>query len=297
MSNHDRTGSAATARRGTQEIAPRPTAAVRRPRSAEITDRHLNRLAVVYVRQSSPQQVFDHKESRERQYAMADQAVALGWPRDRVLVLDEDQGRSGRTAGPRLGFQHLLAEVTMDHVGLVLGLELCRLSRSSKDWYHLVEVCGVFGTLLADQDRLYDPNDVSDRLVLGLSGTMSEVELFTMRNRLERGKLHKAERGELVLDVPCGYVKLPTGEVAFDPDEQARSTVRLAFEKFDELGSFSRLYHYFRQNKICMGTRTRRGPRRGELEWRPATRAMLGRMLHHPIYAGAYSYGRRRVDP
>jgi DNA invertase Pin-like site-specific DNA recombinase len=241
MSDHDRTGSPATARQGTQEMAPRPIAAVHRPRSAEITDRHLNRLAVVYVRQSSPQQVFDHKESRERQYAMADQAVALGWPRDRVLVIDEDQGRSGRAAGPRLGFQHLLAEVTMDHVGLVLGLELCRLSRSSKDWYHLVEVCGVFGALLADQDGLYDPNDANDRLVLGLRGTMSEVELFTMRNRLERGRLHKAERGELVLNVPCGYLKLPTGEVALDPDEQACATVQLVFDKFDELGSFSRV--------------------------------------------------------
>jgi DNA invertase Pin-like site-specific DNA recombinase len=167
MSDHDRTGFPAVTRQGTEVVTPRPTAAVHRPRSAEITDRQLNRLAVVYVRQSSPQQVFDHKESRERQYAMADQAAALGWPRDRVLVIDEDQGRSGRTAGSRLGFQHLLAEVTLDHVGLVLGLELCRLSRSSKDWYHLVEVCGVFGTLLADQDRLYDPNDLSDRLILG----------------------------------------------------------------------------------------------------------------------------------
>jgi DNA invertase Pin-like site-specific DNA recombinase len=157
MNGHDRTGFPAVARDGTGAVAPRPTAAMHGPRSAEITDRHFDKLAIVYVRQSSPQQVFDHKESRERQYAMADQAVALGWPRDRVLVIDEDQGRSGRTAGPRLGFQNLLAEVTMDHVGLVLGLELCRLSRSSRDWYHLVEVCGVFGTLLADQDRLYDP--------------------------------------------------------------------------------------------------------------------------------------------
>src|SRR3954464_2711850 len=228
MSSHDRTGPPEVGARRTEAPATRPIVTVSRPRPAKITDRHLNRLAVVYVRQSSPQQVFDHKESRERQYAMADQAVALGWPRDRVLVIDEDQGRSGRAAGPRLGFQHLLAEVTMDHVGLVLGLELCRLSRSSKDWYHLVEVCGVFGTLLADQDRLYDPNDVSDRLVLGLSGTMSEVELFTMRNRLERGRLHKAERGELVLNVPCGYLKLSSGEVALDPDHQPRSTGPLA---------------------------------------------------------------------
>lgn len=168
MSGHDRTGLPAVARHGPEAVAPRPTAAVLGPRSAKITDHHLDRLAIVYVRQSSPQQVFDHKESRERQYAMADHAVALGWPRDRVLVIDEDQGRSGRAVGPRLGFQHLLAEVTMDHVGVVLGLELCRLSRSSKDWYHLVEVCGVFAALLADQDGLYDPNDVNDRLVLGL---------------------------------------------------------------------------------------------------------------------------------
>ena len=296
MSGHDQPRLVGDASRHGPATAAAPPA-MRRSASAKLSGRHLERFAVVYVRQSSPQQVFDHKASRERQYALADHAVALGWPKDRVLVIDEDQGQSGRTADRRLGFQRLLAEVTMDHVGLVLGLELSRLSRSSKDWYHLLEVCAVFGTLLADQDGLYDPNDTNDRLILGLKGTMSEVELITMRNRLERGKLHKAERGELILNVPCGYVKLPTGEVAFDPDEQARSTVQMVFDKFDELGSFSRLYHYFRQNNLCMGTRAQRGPRRGELEWRPATRAMLGRMLHHPIYAGAYSYGRRRVDP
>jgi DNA invertase Pin-like site-specific DNA recombinase len=136
----------------------------------KIQARHHQRLAVVYVRQSSPQQVHEHRESADLQYDLRRRATELGWPADRVTVIDEDQGRSGRAAGPRLGFQHLLAEVTMDHVGLVLGLELCRLSRSSKDWYHLVEVCGVFGTLLADQDGLYDPNDVNDRLVLGLRG-------------------------------------------------------------------------------------------------------------------------------
>lgn len=296
MNGHDQVGlPAATSQRGPAMASTSP--AVRRSASAKLSERHLDKMAVVYVRQSSPQQISEHRESRERQYALADYAAALGWPKDRVLVIDEDQGQSGRTAERRLGFQRLLAEVTMDHVGLVLGLELSRLSRSSKDWYHLLEVCAVFGTLLADQDGLYDPNDTNDRLILGLKGTMSEVELITMRNRLERGKLHKAERGELVINVPCGYVKLTTGEVAFDPDEQARSTVQMVFDKFDELGSFSRLYHYFRQNKLCMGTRVQRGPRRGELERRPATRAMLARMLHHPIYTGAYSYGRRRVDP
>lgn len=266
-------------------------------RGTAISDRHLSRLAIVYVRQSNTQQIFDHQESRERQYALADYAATLGWPRERILVIDDDQGRSGRTVEQRPGFQRLLAEVTLDHVGIVLGLEISRLSRSSKDWYHLLEVCAVFGTLLADQDGIYDANDGNDRLVLGLKGTMSEVELTTMRNRLERGKLHKAERGELILTVPCGYLKLPHGQVVLDPDEQVRATVRLVFEKFAELGSFGKVYRYLRQNKILMGCRVLRGPRRGDLVWRPVSRALLGRMLHHPIYAGAYSYGRRRVDP
>jgi hypothetical protein len=126
---------------------------------------------------------------------------------------------------------------------------------------------------------------------------MSAVELTTMRNRLERGKLHKAERGELILTVPCGYLKLPHGQVVLDPDEQVRATVRLVFEKFAELGSFGKVYRYLRQNKVSMGCRVLQGPRRGDLVWRPVSRALLGRMLHHPIYAGAYSYGRRRVDP
>jgi DNA invertase Pin-like site-specific DNA recombinase len=266
-------------------------------RSAAITDQHRSKLAIVYVRQSSTQQIFDHQESRERQYALADYAAALGWPRERIEVIDDDQGRSGRTVEHRFGFQRLLAEVTLDHVGLVLGLEISRLSRSSKDWYHLLELCAVFGTLLADQDGIYDPNDANDRLLLGLKGTMSEVELSTMRNRLERGKLHKAQRGDLILTVPCGYLKLPTGEVILEPDEQARATVQLILDKFAELGSYGKVYRYLARHKICAGIRIHQGPRRGELVWRPVSRALLGRILHHPIYAGAYAYGRRQVDP
>ena len=161
-----------TAARSPETIAREGTAAAipGRPgqRSAAITDRHLSQLAIVYVRQSSVQQIFDHQESRQRQYALADYAAALGWPRERILVIDEDQGLSGRTVEQRPGFQRLLAEVTLDHIGLVLGLELSRLSRSSKDWYHLLEICAVFGTLLADQDGVYDANDTNDRLILGL---------------------------------------------------------------------------------------------------------------------------------
>ena len=136
--------------------------------STKITDAHRAKLAVVYVRQSTPQQVAENRESLARQYALADHAIALGWPTERVLVIDEDLGLSGRTADMRLGFQRLLAEVSMDHVGLVLGLEMSRLSRSCKDWHHLLEVCAIFGALLADQDGIYDPSDPNDRLLLGL---------------------------------------------------------------------------------------------------------------------------------
>jgi len=126
---------------------------------------------------------------------------------------------------------------------------------------------------------------------------MSEIELTTMRNRLERGKLCKAQRGELILEVPCGYLKLPHGDVLLEPDEQARASAQLVFDQFAERGSFGKVYRYFRQHKICMGLRVHQGPRRGELVWRPLSRALLGRMLHHPIYTGAYAYGRRCVDP
>jgi DNA invertase Pin-like site-specific DNA recombinase len=226
-----------TSRSPGRRTTPSVTTTALGRRSTAITDRHRSKLAIVYVRQSSTQQIFDHQESRERQYALADYAATLGWPRERIEVIDDDQGRSGRTVEHRLGFQRLLAEITLDHVGIVLGLEISRLSRSSKDWYHLLELCAVFGTLLADQDGVYDPNDANDRLLLGLKGTMSEVELSTMRNRLERGKLHKAQRGDLILAVPCGFLKLPTGEVILEPDEQARATVQLVLDKFAELGS------------------------------------------------------------
>jgi DNA invertase Pin-like site-specific DNA recombinase len=256
----------------------------------------LSRWAIVYIRQSQPQQVLNHIESRERQYALVDLAMALGWPRDRILVIDEDQGNSGKTADRRTGFHRVLAEVTMDHVGLILGIEMSRMARNNKDWYHLMEVCTIFGTLLADEDRIYDPSDPEDRLILGFKGTISEYELILMNHRLERNRLSKAKRCALFLDVPCGYIKLPTGGIDLDPDEQVQSTVRMIFDKFDELGSCRRLYRYLVRNRIRLGMRHHRGPRRGQLEWRLPGPGTVSRMLHHPIYAGAYSYGRRRVD-
>src|SRR5260370_19610386 len=236
--------------------------AVRRARPGLITDWHLSLLAIIYIRPSPPQQILDHRESRERQYALVNHGVALGWPSDRILIIDDDQGLTGTTAEDRSGFHRILAEVTMEHVGLILGIEMSRLARSNKDWHHLLEMCAIFGTILADEDGLYDPRDPNDRLLLGLKGTMSEYELITMHNRLEGGKLHKAQRCELIQSVPCGYLKLPNGEAVLDPDEQARSTVRLVFDKFDELGSFGRLYRYLVRNKVRLRMRVHRGARR-----------------------------------
>jgi len=289
-----------------QEVFDRATAyginvPVARLASSKIRNTHLEKLAIGYIRQSSPQQVLENRESTARQYAFADHSVAIGWPRERVLVIDEDLGKSGRTAEGRTGFQRLITEVTMGHVGIVLCLEISRLARSSKDWHGLFELCAMSGTLLADEDGVYDPNDPNDRLVLGLKGIMSEMELHVMSNRLERGKLNKAQRGELFHGVPMGYVFLPTEKVGFDPDEQARSVIHLLFEKFDELGSIYSLFHYLVRHQVFMPIRmpirTRTGANKGQLEWRRPSLASLCQMLHHPIYAGAYSYGRRPADP
>jgi DNA invertase Pin-like site-specific DNA recombinase len=263
-------------------------------RSTKIRDLHLNRLAIVYVRQSSPQQVIENRESRERQYALAQVAQRMGWPEERVVVIDEDQGQSGKTAHDRSGFQRLMTEVSLNHVGIVLGLELSRLSRSNKDWHQLIDVCGIFQTLLGDQDGVYDPVDSNDRLLLGMKGAMSEFELVTLRNRLIRGSRNKAERGELFLSVPVGYHKTFTGEIVQEPDEQARGMIRLVFEKFEELGSAYAVFRYFLANQLQLGFRPQGAGRIGELEWRrPFANGVLG-ILRHPIYAGAYAYGMHR---
>lgn len=263
---------------------------------SKVATAHLEKLAIVYVRQSSPQQVLENRESTARQYALADYAQLLGWPGERVLVIDEDLGRSGRSAENRSGFQRLLAEVTMEHAGLVLALEVSRLSRSSRDWSQLFELCGVFGTLLADHDGVYDASDPNDRLILGLKGIMSEMELQTMRNRLDRGRINKAQRGEMFHGVPMGYVILPHGEVDFDPDEQARAVMHLVFEKFDEIGSIYGLFRWLIRHDIQMPVRARAGAAKGQLEWHRPSIGSLSQTLHHPIYAGAYTYGRRQVD-
>ena len=263
--------------------------------NSKIQDRHLDRLAMVFVRQSTPQQVLENRESRERQYALAQFAQRLGWPAERVVIVDEDQGQSGKSADNRSGFQRLMTEVSLNHVGIVLGLELSRLSRSNTEWHHLIDVCGIFHTLLCDQDGVYDALDSNDRLLLGMKSAMSEYELITMHNRLLRGSRNKAERGELFLTVPLGYLKTPTGEVIQEPDEQARGMIQLVFEKFEELGSAYAVFRYLVVNNLQLGFRRHRGGRTGELEWRAPSPTRILSILRHPFYAGAYAYGMHRA--
>jgi DNA invertase Pin-like site-specific DNA recombinase len=265
--------------------------------SSKIRPWHLQRKAVVYIRQSTPQQVIEHRESADRQYSLVHRAVTLGWPQAGVEVVDEDQGRSGQTVQGRLGFQYLLAEIGLDHVGIIFGLEMSRLARSNKDWHQLLELCAIFRTLLADQDGLYDPTDYNDRLLLGLKGTMSEAELHVLRSRMYQGLLNKARRGEVFNHRPAGYIKLPTGAFALDPDEQVQSTIRLLFDQFERQGTVHGVLCYLVRHGIRMPIRPHGGPNRGQLEWHRPNRVTLQNLLHHPIYAGYYRWGHRACDP
>ena len=266
-------------------------------RSPKLRAWHLDRSAFVYIRQSTPQQVLDHQESTARQYALVDRAVALGWSRDRITTIDEDLGRSGRSIGGRPGFQRLLAEVALDHVGLILGLEMSRLARSNRDWHQLLELRARFRVLLADADAIYDPADHNDRLLLGLHGMMSEAELHVLKERMYQGKLNKARRGALMGTPPIGYIRLISGEWAIAPDEQVQATVRLLFDRFDAQATLHGLLRYLVHHGVRIPVRSLSGPNRGELEWRRPDRATLSNLLHHPSYAGAYRYGHRPVDP
>lgn len=268
-----------------------------RARPHKIHPRHLDRRAIVYIRQSSMAQVHRNQESTKLQYSLVDMAKRLGWADQRVLVIDEDLGQSGASAVGREGFQKMLAEVALDHVGIILGVEMSRLARSNKDWHQLLELCARFGTLIADLDGLYDPSLYNDRLLLGLKGTMSEAELHILRQRLLQGKLQKARRGELGMAVPTGYLRQMSGEVELDPDEEVRGVVRLIFDSFDRTGSTHGVLRALNRSKTQIGVRLRTGPEIGKLVWHRPQRGMIASILRNPIYAGAYAYGRRRTDP
>ena len=265
--------------------------------SPKIHREHLQRMAIVYVRQSTPQQMTRNPESTRLQYGLVERAVTLGWPRAQVLVIDEDLGKSGSTAQGRSGFQRLVTEVSLNRVGLVLGIEMSRLARSCRDWYQLLEVCGLFATLIGDWDGIYDPADYNDRLLLGLKGTMSEAELYLIKQRMLAGKRAKAQRGELGMAVPRGYIRQSSGQVVKDPDEQVQSTISLIFNEFERQNSVNGVLQYLVRHHILLPHRVPGGLNKGDLQWSRPNRATLTDMLRNPIYAGAYAYGRRPTDP
>ena len=229
----------------------------------KIRPEHLDRAAVVYVRQSSRQQVLEHSESTRLQYALAERAVALGWARSQVAVIDDDLGVSAATADSRKGFARLVTEVTMGRAGVVLGIEMSRLARTGRDWHQLLELCSLSGVLLADPDGVYDPGVYNDRLLLGLKGTMSEAELYLIRQRMLSGRLAKAERGELAIPLPIGYVRRPSGEAILDPDEQAQHVVRLVFSTFRRLGTLNGVLRYLAGQEVQLPVRVHSGPVEG----------------------------------
>ncbi len=257
---------------------------------------HLRRQAVVYVRQSTVQQVRGNRESTARQYALADRARALGWPAGAVQTIDDDQGRSATRSDHRDGFKALLAEIGAGQVGVVLALEASRLARSSVDWHRLVEICVVTKTLLADESAVYDPRNPNDRLLLGLKGTLSEAELMTIRCRMHDGRWAKARRGELAGSLPVGYVRTESGAVVFHPDHQVQARLRYVFELFAELRVARRVVARLRREKLKLPAQIWGGPGHGEVRWKVATFGAVMRLLRTPAYAGAYAYGQKEYD-
>ena len=264
--------------------------------NSKIQYHHQDRLAIVYIRQSTLQQVERHGESTKLQYGLVEKAYQFGWSKEQIIIIDDDLGRSGANAEGRPGFQRLVAEVSLDRVGIIFGVEISRLARSCKDWYQLLEVCALFSTLIADTDGVYDPTTYNDRLLLGLKGTMSEAELHVIKQRMLAGKKAKAQRGELNMLLPIGYSRRLSGEVIKDPDEQAQSLIALIFDLFEQFLTINAVLKYLVSHNIKLPHRERSGLQKGELIWRRPNRPSLNNLFHNPIYAGAYVYGRRPTD-
>jgi DNA invertase Pin-like site-specific DNA recombinase len=261
---------------------------------------HLKRNAYLYVRQSTLRQVFENTESTKRQYGLRQRAIALGWPEERIIVIDSDLGQSGASSADREGFQRLVSEVGVGHAGIVLGLEVSRLARNSMDWHRLLEICAITDTLILDEDGIYDPAHFNDRLLLGLKGTMSEAELHVLRARLQGGILNKARRGELEMRPPVGLVYNADGTLVLDPDQQVQHCLRWLFETFRQTGSAMATARAARHQGLAFPRRCGKGAHKGELLWTGLDHSHVLRILHNPRYAGAFVYGRthtrRTVD-
>jgi DNA invertase Pin-like site-specific DNA recombinase len=260
--------------------------------ASKVTAAHLSRTALLYVRQSSLKQVIHNTESAIRQYDLRGKAIALGWSADQITVIDIDQGHSGASAADREGFQQMVAEVSLGRAGIVLGLECSRLARNSAGWHQLLELCAMTGTLICDEDGLYDPRNFNDRLLLGLKGTMAESELHFIQARLRGGQLPKARRGELIMPLPVGLVYDAAGHVILDPDTAVQGAVAHLFTTFEATGSATACVKAFRAAGLTFPWRHLKGPRKGETDWQPLAHHTVLRVLHNPRYAGCFTYGR-----
>jgi DNA invertase Pin-like site-specific DNA recombinase len=263
----------------------------------QVTTGHRAKLAYIYVRQSTAGQVRQHQESTELQYRLVDRAAAFGWPKERIEVIDDDLGKSGTSSDGRGGFQRLIAEIGLGKAGLVLSLDASRLARNNHDWHQLLELCSLFGVLIADGERVYDPCAYHDRLLLGLSGIMSEAELHQIKLRLHQGERQKAARGELKLPLPAGLAHGRDGRITFNPDEEVQARLLHLFAKFRELRSAKAVMRHFREANLLLPVRPLAGPSPHDVVWQPASNARILQVLKNPAYAGAYVYGRRRRMP
>lgn len=260
----------------------------------KVQSRHLERSAYLYVRQSSLRQVLENTESTERQYALKQRALALGWRHEQVVVVDSDLGQSAAAATDREGFQRLVTDVSLGRAGIVMGLEVSRLARNNADWHRLLEICALADTLILDEDGIYDPAHFNDRLLLGLKGAMSEAELHLLRARLIGGMMNKARRGELRCRLPIGFVYDGADRVILDPDQQVQQAVGVFFETFRRVGSATATVKEFRRQKLRFPRRIQHGSRKGEVLWGELEHHRALWLLHHPRYAGAFCYGRSR---
>ena len=260
---------------------------------SKVTPPHLQRGAYLYIRQSTLRQVLENTESTQRQYALRRRAVALGWPEERIVVIDHDLGQSGASAVQREGFQQLVAEVGLGKAGIVMGLEVSRLARNCADWHRLLEICALTHTLILDEDGLYDPGHFNDRLLLGLKGNMSEAELHVLKARLVGGILSKAQRGELKMPLPVGLVYDESQRVCLDPDQQVQQSLRHFFATFHRIGSAWATVPTFRRESVKFPKRGQAGS--GEITWQELTLAVALDTLHNPRYAGAFCFGRTRT--
>ena len=262
--------------------------------ASKVTAAHLSRRALLYIRQSGLKQVIHNTESAVRQYDLRGKAIALGWDASQITVTGIDQGQSGASAAGREGFWQLVAEVSLGRAGIVLGLECSRLARNNADWHQLLEICAMTGTLICDEDGLYDPRAFNGRLLLGLKGTMAESELHFIRARLRGGILSKARRGELVMPLPVGLVYDAAGHVILDPDTAIQGAVRHLLATSGAAGSATAVVKAFNTAGLAFPWRHEKGPRKGETDWQPLRHSTVLHVLHNPRYAGAFTYGRHR---